>query len=106
MWCFAAGVAAAAAELGVGVAVAASAAAADFFECFFLAGVAEASGVGLGTVSAARTSGMAVKAAIRMRVIKERMLVLLENLSAFGKIFIAARFASPGHHETAKSGYY
>jgi hypothetical protein len=68
----AAGVAPAVAGFEAGVALAAAAAAA-FFECFF-AGVAEASGLGLGVVSAARTRGTAAKAAITMRIMRERML--------------------------------
>ena len=89
MCCLAAGVVAAAAGLEAGVAVAA---AVDFFECFF-AGVAEASGLGLGVVSAARTRGTAARAAITMRVMRERIMALLGKLIAFGKVFIAARTA-------------
>ena len=86
----AAGVVAAAAGTEAGVAVAAAAA---FFECFF-AGVAEASGLGLGVVSAALTRGAAAKAAVTISIIRERMLAFLGNLIAFGKAFIPA--AEPG----------
>jgi hypothetical protein len=82
----AAGVVVAAAGFEAGVAVAPAAA---FFECFF-AGVAEASGLGLGVVSAARTRGTAAKAAITISIIRERMLAFLGNLIAFGKAFIPA----------------
>jgi len=75
---FAAGVVAGAAagvaatlEGVVGVAVSA-AAALDFFECF-LAGVAEASGLGVGAGSAARTRGDAANAARTISRIRERI---------------------------------
>jgi hypothetical protein len=42
-------------------------------------------------VSAARTRGTAANAAITMRIMRERMLLLLGNLIALGKVFIAAR---------------
>ena len=54
---------------GVGVTLAA---ALVFLECF-LVGEAEASGVGLGVGSAARTKGAAAKALMIIRVIRKRM---------------------------------
>jgi hypothetical protein len=103
--CFlAAGVAPAAGgvEAEAGVAVAPAAGAADFFECFFFAGVAEASGVGLGAVSAARMRGAAAKAAITTRVMRERMQVLLGNPVALGKISLPLHPPSFGNYKTAQ----
>jgi hypothetical protein len=71
-------VAGVAAELAAAAGVAVSVAAAlDFFECFF-AGVAVASGLGVGVGSAARTKGAAVNRVMRIRGIKERMVVFFK----------------------------
>ena len=72
-----------AAGLGVGEGFVA---AVDFLVCFF-AGDAEASGLGLGVGSAARTRGIAAKAAMTMRVMRERMVAFVIKPIAFDKVF-------------------
>lgn len=63
-----------------------AAAALVFFECF-LAGVAEASGVGLGVVSAARTKGVAANTVITIIAMSERMGGLLRIDACIWQVF-------------------